>query len=229
MDRMIGSTRVFGDEVAFTELGMDRKAERLFSQGRRGLLYFCRGLSLKEARDWKNAEKKFKEALKQNYDEQAVRVHLFDVAIKKQDLKAAAEQVANLKKIKGESEMSVFLEGYLKHREGDAAGALACFQKLAPTNAAAKNNVALLYYNNGDYSRARQIWEEILSENPEDREALVNFGRASFHLGEKEKAQECFDRAGMKLPLEKASPPKVGLTYESLLKGLKFDLMCQAR
>lgn len=229
VDRMIGASRPFGDEVAFTELGMDRKAERLFSQERRGLLYFCRGLSMKEARDWKNAEKKFKEALKQKYDERAVRLHLFDISIKKQDLKAAAEQLSDLKKIKEESELSIFLDGYLRYREGDSAGALASFQKLASTNDAAKNNVALLYYNGGDYSKARQIWEEILSENPEDREAQINIGRASFHLGETEKAQECFNQAGIKLPLEKASPQKIGLTYESLLKGLKFDLMCQAK
>lgn len=227
VDRMVGASRPFGDETVFTELGMDRRAERLFSQGRKGLLYFCRGLSLKEARDWKNAEKKFKEALKQKYDEQAVRLHLFDVFIKKQDLKAAAEQLSGLKKLKEESELSIFLDGYLRYREGDAAGALASFQKLAPTNTAAKNNLALLYYNAGDYTRAVEIWEEMLTKNPEDREAQVNIGRASFHLGETEKAQERFNQAGIKLPLEKASPQKIGLTYESLLKDLKFDLMCQ--
>lgn len=229
VDRMIGASRPFGDQVTFTELGMDRKAERLFSQERRGLLYFCRGLSMKEARDWKNAEKKFREALKQKYDEQAVRLHLFDISIKKQDLKAAAEQLSDLKKIREESEPSIFLDGYLKYREGDSAGALASFQKLAPTNTAAMNNVALLYYNSGDYGKARQIWEEILSVNPEDREAQINSGRASFRLGEIEKAQECFNQAGIKLPLDKASPQKIGLTYESLLKELKFDLMCRVR
>ncbi len=229
VDRMIGASQPFGDTVTFTELGMDRKAEQLFSQQRRGLLYFCRGLSMKEARDWKNAEKKFKEALKQKYDEQAVRLHLFDISVKKQDLKGAAEQLSDLKKMREESELLTLLDGYLRYREGDSAGALASFQKLASTSAAAKNNMALLYYNGGDYGKARQIWEEILSESPEDREAQINIGRASFHLGETEKAQEYFSQAGIKLPLEKASPQKIGLTYESLLKELKFDLMCQVK
>jgi tetratricopeptide (TPR) repeat protein len=83
----------------------------------------------------------------------------------------------------------------LKHRQGDSAEALASFQKLASANAAAKNNAALLYYNGRDYSKAYQIREEILSENPEGREAKLN----------------------------------IGLIYESLLKELKFGLMCQVK
>ncbi|MDH7512051.1 MAG: tetratricopeptide repeat protein [Clostridiales bacterium] len=229
VDRIIGASRPFGDTVEFTELGMERRAEQLFSKKRRGLLYFCRGLSMKEAGDWKNAEKKFKEALKQKYDEKAVRLHLFDISVKKQDLKAAAEQLSNLKKMREESEISVFLGGYLMYREGDSAGALASFQKLAPTNSAAKNNMALIYYNGGDYSKARQIWEEILSENPEAKEAQINIGRASFHLGETEKAQEFFSQAGIKTPPEKASPQKLSLTYDHLLKELIFDLMCKVK
>jgi Tfp pilus assembly protein PilF len=142
-----------------------------------------------------SAEKKFKEALQKKYDEQAFRLQLFDISIKKQDLKAAAEQLSDLKKTREESELSIFLDGYLKHRQGDSAEALASFQKLASANAAAKNNAALLYYNGEDYSKAYQIWEEILSENPEGREAQLN----------------------------------IGLIYESLLKELKFGLMCQVK
>ncbi len=229
VDRMVGASRPFGDQVAFTEMGMDRRAEQLFAKERRGLLYFCRGLSMKEAGDWKNAEKKFKEALKQKYDEKAVRPHLFDVCIKKQDLKAAAEQLSGLKKINPGSELSIFLDGYLSYVKGDSAAALTSFQKLASTNDEAKNNVALLYYNSGDYVQARRVWEEMLVKNPSDKEAKINIGRASFLLGDIEKAQEYFNQAEIKLPPEKASPYKISLTYESMLKKLKFDLLCQVK
>lgn len=229
VDRMVGASRPFGDEAMFTQMGMDRKAELLFSKERKGLLYFCRGLTLKEKKDWKDAEKKFKEALKHNYDEKAVRLQLFHVSMKKKDIDSASEQFSELKKIDGEEEVLTFLDGYLKYREGKLEEALAAFQKLAPENFSAKKNAALLYYNSGDYAEAAEIWEEIISKKPDDKSAQINMGRALFHLGDSAKAQEYFNKAGITLSPENFSPKKIPLDYEDVLKDVKFNLMCQVK
>ena len=71
------------------------------------------------------------------------------------------------------------------------------------------------------------MWQEILSENLEDKEALINIGRATFHLGDPEKAQEYFSQAGIEAPAERLSPKKVPLVYETHMKEIKFDLKCK--
>lgn len=230
-DRPPGFERPEEVDPKLIEAWIDKKGKGrvLFSKERKGLLYFYRGLTLKEKKNWKDAEKRFKEALKDNYDEQATRLQLFDLYIKKQDIKSALEELNDLKKASGESEVFIFLDGYLKYREGNLEQALAAFEKLAPTDPAAKKNVALLYYNRGDYAKAIELWEEIISEDPEDREAQISIGRAAFHLGDSEKAQDYFTRAGIKIPPEKFSPKKIPLTYESILKALRYNLMCKVK
>lgn len=229
VDKMLGASRPFGDEAMFTELGMDRKSDILFSKQREGLLYFCRGLILKEEKDYKNAEKRFKKALKLKYDEKAVRLQLIDLYLEKKDVKKASKEVAELKKLAGESEFFALLDGYIASREGNVQKALAAFEKMASSSLEAKKNVALIHYNKGDFQKAIEIWEEILSENPEDNEALINLGRAHFHLGNPEKAQEYFTKAGIQVSPERYSPKKIPLTYENLLKEIKFDLLCEAK
>jgi len=197
VDKMLGASRPFGDEAMFTQLGMDRKSDILFTKQREGLLYFCRGLTLKEGKDFRNAEKKFKKALKLEYDEKATRLQLFDLYIKNRDEKKATQEVAELKKMGEEPESLAFLEGYLAYRKGNDQEALTAFMKIASSSLAAKGNMALIHYNSGDYQKAIGIWEGILSEHADDKESLVNIGRAHFHLGDIEKAQECFTRVGL--------------------------------
>ncbi|MFQ6109624.1 MAG: tetratricopeptide repeat protein [Candidatus Aminicenantales bacterium] len=229
VDRMTGASRPFGDLEMFTQMGMERKAELLFSKERRGLLYFCLGLTLREKKDFKNAEKKFKQALKQKYDERATRLQLFDVSIKLKDLKSASRHLSELKKTAEEDVVLAFLEGYLKYRGGNMDEAVAVFGRIASTCLDAKKNLALLYYNRGDYPKAIEIWEEILVEHPEDKGSQINIGRSYFHLGDSEKAEEYFTRAGVKIAPERYSPKKVPLIYEIVLKEVKFDLMCRAK
>ena len=211
IDRMLGSSRPFGDEAMFTELGMDRKGDLLFSKEHQGLMYFCRGLTLKEKKDLKNAEKRFKEALKQKYDNGATRLQLFDLYIKKKDLKSASKQLAEFKKASGENELFLFLDGYLKYRNNKIDDALAAFENVVSTNLEAKKNMARLHYNSGDYQKAVEIWQEILSLNSDDKDAQISIGRAYFHLGDSAKAQEFFSQAGIKVTPERYSPKKVPL------------------
>lgn len=227
IDRMLGSSRPFGDEAMFTEMGMDRKAEVLFSDERKGLLYFCRGLTLKEKKDLKNAEKKFKKALKLKYNEISTRLQLIDLYIGKKDLKSAAKELEELKKISGESGRLALLDGYLSYKNKRFEEALAAFEKSASSSLEARRNIASIHYNSGNYQKAVEVWEEILSNKLDDKEALINIGRASFHLGELEKAQEYFSKASLKISPEEYSPKKIPLGYGSLLKDVKFNLMCK--
>lgn len=225
--KVLGSSRPFGDEAMFTQMGMDRKADVLFSKERKGLLYFCRGLTLKEKKDLKNAEKKFKIALKQKYDKMAVHLQLFELYIKMKDIKSATKQLSGLKKISGENDLLIFLDGYLKYRNDKLEDALAAFKKIAPTILEAKKNIARIHYNSGNYQKAMEIWQEILSQIVDDKEALINVGRAYFHLGDSEKAQEYFSKVGIKTSPDRYSPKKLPLVYKTQLKEVKFDLRCK--
>lgn len=227
IDRMVGAGRAFGDEAMFADMGMDRRSGVIFSEERKGLLYFCRGLTLKEKKDLKNAEKRLKKALKLKYDEMAIRLQLFDLYIKKKDIKSAAKQIAELKKISGENDLLIFLDGYLKHRNDKLEDALAAFKKVAPTILEAKKNIARIHYNSGNYQKAMEIWQEILSQIVDDKEALINVGRACFHLGDSEKAQEYFSKVGIKTSPDRYSPKKLPLVYKTQLKEVKFDLRCK--
>lgn len=227
LDKMLGGSRSFGDEAAFIESGMERRAALLFSEEKKGLLSFFRGLTLKENNDLKSAEKKFKNALKLKYDKRAVHLQLFDLCSRMKDLKSASEHLTELKKISADDELVVFLDGYLKYRNGILDEALACFEKLAAGNLEAKKNVARLYYNSGDFKKAAEIWEEVLAAHPDSREALIDAGRSCFRLGNLEKARDYFQRADIAIPEQKQLPEKIPLVYETLLKDVKFDLMCK--
>lgn len=226
IDRMLGSSRPFGDEAMFTQLGMDRKAGVLFSEERKGVLYFFRGLILKEKKDLKNAEKKFKKAEKLNYDKISLSIQLIDLYLKKKDLKAASKVLDELKKISGESQITAFLDGYIQYKNNKLNASLASFEKIAEAQPQAKKNIGCLHYNKGEYPKAIENWEEILTQHPDDKEVQLNLGRAYFRAGDAAKAQEYFDRAGLKISPAKFSPKQIPLSYETVLKETKLDLQC---
>ncbi len=227
INRMVGAGQSFGDDALFATLAMDRRSGVIFSEGRKGLLNFCLGLTLKEKKDLKNAEKKFKNALKDKYNETATHLHLFDLYVQMKNLKSAASQLDELEKISGENDLLIFLDGYLKYRDDKTEDALEAFNRTASTIVEAKKNIARLYYNRGDYQRSLEVWQEILSENLDEKDALINIGRATFHLGDPEKAQEYFSTVGIETPPEKLSPKKVPLVYKTQMKQIKFDLKCK--
>lgn len=228
VDRMTGASRPFGDEAMFTEMGMERKADLLFSKQRRGLLYFCQGLISKEEKDLKKAEKKFKKALEFKYDEKASRLQLFDLYIRLNNIKEATKQWQKLKEGVKDEELFNFLDSFLKYKNGQIEEALADFAKLSPSSLEAKRNTARIHYNQGEYQKAAAIWQKILAANPQDKEATINLGRAYFHLGDQEKAHKYFAQAGLKIAPERYSPKKISLVYGQLIQEIKFDLLCQA-
>lgn len=227
LNRMVGAGRSFGDEAMFAAMAQERREGIIFSEERKGLLYFCHGLALKEENALKNAEKKFKNALKHEYDETPTRLHLFDLYIKMRNLKSAASQLAELEKISGKNDLLIFLGGYLEYRNDKTEDALEAFKKAASTIAEAKKNIARLYYNRGDYQKSLEIWQEILSGSFDDKDALIDIGRIFFHSGDSEKAQKYFSKAGIGTSPERFSPKKVPLVYETQIKGIKFNLKCK--
>ncbi len=227
LNRMVGAGRAFGDDAMFAAMAQDRREGIFFSAKRKGLLYFCLGLTLKEKKEFKDAEKKFKKALKDEYDETTTRLHLFDLYIKMKNLKSAANQLAELEKISGRNDLLAFLDGYLKYRNDQTEKALEAFEEVASTITEAKKNMARLYYNRGDYQKSLEIWQEILSDDSGDRYALIDLGRIFFLTGDSEKAQEYFSKAGIKASPERYSPKKVPLVYETQIKGITFNLKCK--
>jgi tetratricopeptide (TPR) repeat protein len=227
LNRMVGAGRSFGDDAMFAAMAQDRRAGIIFSEKRKGLLYFCHGLTLKEKKELKNAEKKFKSALKHKYDETPARLYLFDLYIKMKNLKSAASQLTELEKISGKNDLVIFMDGYLKYRNDKTEDAVEAFEKASSTIPEAKKNIARLYYNRGDYQKSLEIWQEILSGNPDDKEAPIDIGRIFFHTGDSEKALEYFSKAGIEASPERFSPKKVPLVYETQIIGITFDLKCK--
>lgn len=227
LERMVGASRPMGDPTMFAEMARDRRSGVLFSEDQKGLLYFCRGITLMAKKDLKNAEKRFKNAQKLEYDKTSINLQLIDLYIKKKDIKAAAKQLAEYKQAKGEDELHIFLDGYLKSRNKKFKEALAAFEKVDPSNLDAKKNIACLHYNSGDYQKALEIWQEILSQNEGDKDAQICIGRAYFHLGDSAKAQEFFTQAGITISPDRYSPKTIQLVYASQLQDVRLDIKCK--
>ncbi|MFB0564770.1 MAG: tetratricopeptide repeat protein [Candidatus Aminicenantaceae bacterium] len=209
------------------ESWMDRQTNVIFSKEKLGLLYFCRGLTLKEKKDLKNAEKRFERARKFKYDSTAISMELFDFYLKKKDMKSASKEIKELKKITGETETTIFLDGYIHYTNKNVQASLAAFEKLAEKMPEAKRNIGCIHYNQGEYQKAIEIWEDVLSQKPDYKDIQIDLGRAHFHAGDTEKAQEYFDKAGIKISPARYSPKKIGLDYEVLFEEIKFDLQCK--
>jgi len=106
--------------------------------------------------------------------------------------------------------------------------AVECFSKLSDSLPVAQRNLGVLYYNQGNYLKALEIWQDILADSPKDADSLKNSGRAYFYLGEEEKGQEQFDKIGLKIEVEKFSPKRIPIFLVDLFLDVKFDFRCQA-
>jgi tetratricopeptide (TPR) repeat protein len=227
LNKMVGSGRSFGDEAMFATMAQDRRGEIFFSNDKKGLLNYCHGMALKERKEFKMAEKKFKSAIKDDYDESAARLHLVDTYIKMKNFKSASSQLAKLEKKSDNTDLLLFLRGYIAYRNGKTQDALNAFEKTAPTIPEAEKNLALLHYNMGDYQKSFEYWQRIVSENADDKEVLINIGRTSFHMGDSAKAQEYLTKAGIDTPPEKFSPKKLPLVYDAQIKRIPIELKCK--
>jgi hypothetical protein len=227
LDKMMASERPIGDEVMFLEQAMDRKGAFFFSENKKGLLYFLRGLTLKEKKDLKNAEKKFLAARKYNYEQTSLALELIDLYLLNDNLKSASKELAELKKNSGENPMTKFIEAYLLYKSNKVDESLVAFDKIKDILPAARKNIAIIDYNSGDYLKALTTCEEILARFPGDMEALINAGRACFQLGDKVKAQEYFDRAGIKISPEGYSPKRISIVRPPILRETMPKLDCK--
>lgn len=227
IDKMLGASDTFGDQAMFIQLGMERKASVLFSEEKKGLFYFFRGLTLKEKNDLKNAQKKFKEARKFHYDNTNLFLELIDLCMKKKDLNSARAELAEYRKSSGETPIFFFLDGWIKYENDEIEASLAALEKIAGSVPEAGENRGRILYNSGDYKKAIEIWEEILLQNPENKEVQTNLGYAYFLLGDQVKAQEYLGKAGVKISPEKYTPKKIPLNSNFPFKERKFDLQCK--
>ncbi|MGB9894263.1 MAG: tetratricopeptide repeat protein, partial [Candidatus Saccharicenans sp.] len=227
IDRIMASQRPIGDEAMFLEQAMDRKGNFFFSENKKGLLYFLRGLTLKEKKEFKNAEKKFLTARKYDYEKFPLALELTDLYLLNDNLKSASKEIAELKKNAAQHPMTIFMEASFLYKDNKVDESLATFDQIKDVLPEAKKNIAIIYYNNGDYLKALGTFEEILAQAPGDMDSLINAGRASFQLGDKVKAQEYFDKAGVKVPPESYSPKKLSLLRASIPAGEKLKLDCR--
>ena len=228
--KMTGDARSFGDERMFLDMGMDRANKGVFSEQYKGLFNFSYGLVLKQNGNYKEAEKKFKEAIKSGYEELQVRFQLLDLYLKQNNLKKAEKEYNSISKIIPEDEGTLFLKGYLLARNKKYSQAASFFEKLLsmkPDYISAKVNLGIISYNNENYQDAINYWSEVLSIKPDAKDVLINLGRAYFHSGENQKAQEYFDKAGIRISPDKYSPKKISLLKPTLDEKIEFNLNCE--
>lgn len=204
-----------------------QKGAMVFTERRRGLLKFALGMLYQKNKEYSKAKKRFHQALKSDYPELEARKQLLLVNISLDDYKEAQKDLAILKKrgAKGES-LSLF-ESYILYYLGDEEQAKERFSQLSSSFLTAKRNLAAVYYNQQDYQKALELWKKILADSPKDVESLRNSGRAYYHMGQKEKGQEQFDKLGLKIKVEKYSPKEIPLILINPFEECKLHLQCE--
>jgi hypothetical protein len=204
-------------------------AGTVFTKGRRGILKFSLGMLHRREGNFKEAKKRFEEAQKYKYPELETHKQLMVVKCRLKDYKGAKQELEKLQKAGEKSNELTFCEGYISSYTNNEAKALESFSQVADSMLAAKQNLAAVNYNKGDYQKALDIYLEILEENPQDAESLKNSGRAYHHLGQTEKGQAQFDIIGFKMKVEKYSPKKVPLVLIDPYTDVHFVFMCDAK
>jgi tetratricopeptide (TPR) repeat protein len=200
----------------------------VFTKGRRGVMKFTLGMLYRKNKDFKNASKRFSEALKYKYPEIEARKQLLAVLCRLQEYKKAKKHLEKIIKAGETSDELRFLEGFVGNYLKDEAKAIENFSKIPEIFPEAKRNLATVYYNQGKYEKSLEIWEKIIESNPQDKGALLSAARAYYHLGQKEKGQEYFDKMGLTMKVEKYSPKKMPLILVDFYTEVKFDFQCQA-
>jgi tetratricopeptide (TPR) repeat protein len=204
-------------------------AGTIFTKGRRGILKFSLGMLYKKEGNFNEAKKRFEEAQKYKYPEVEARKQLIVVKCHLKDYKGAKKELEQLQKAGEKSDELSFIEGYINANTKNESKALENFARVADSMLAAKQDLAAVNYNKGDYQKALDIYLEILEENPKDAESLKNSGRAYYHLGQTEKGQAQFDIIGLKMKVEKYSPKKIPLVLIDPYTDVHFVFMCDAK
>lgn len=204
-------------------------AGTVFTKGRRGILKFSLGMLYKKEEDFKSAKDRFEDARKYDYPEMEARKQLMIVKCQLKDYKDAKKELEKLQKAGQASDELSFCEGYIAAYTKDDAKAIQSFTKIADNMLAAKQNLAAVYYNKGDYQKALDVYLEILEEHPQDAESLKNSGRAYYYLGQTEKGQAQFDIIGLEMKVEKYSPKKIPLVFVDPFADVQFSFMCDAK
>jgi len=91
------------------------------------------------------------------------------------------------------------LLGVVYFRLGLYSRAIGIYEELVrtcPTEITPKVNLALCYLKTGQQHSARDVLEDVIKREPDHRRAWGYYGLALERLGEYEKAQAAFDRAG---------------------------------
>ena len=204
-------------------------AGTVFTKGRRGVLKFSLGMLFKKEENFGEAKKRFEEAQKYKYPELETRKQLMVVKCHLKDYKGAKKELEKLQKAGEKSDELSFIEGYINANTNNEAKALESFAQVADSIRAAKQDLAAVNYNTGNYQKALDIYLEILEENPKDAESLKNSGRAYYHLGQTEKGQAQFDIIGLEMKVEKYSPKKIPLVLIDPYTDVQFVFMCDAK
>ena len=214
----------FSQEDAY----LSQSGGMVFTKGRRGVMKFALGMLYRKNNDFKNASIRFSEALKYKYPEKEARTQLLVAYCRLKKYKKAKKELDKMIKTGGISDELRFLEGFVGNYLKDEAKAIENFSKISDIFPEAKRNLATVFYNQGKYDKSLEIWENILEAESEDRGALLGAARAYFHLGQKEKAQEYFDKMGLTMKVEKYSPKKMALILVDLYPNVQFDFQCKA-
>ncbi|MBA7627229.1 Beta-barrel assembly-enhancing protease [subsurface metagenome] len=216
------------DDFSQEDAYLSQSGGMVFTKGRRGVMKFALGMLYRKNKDFKNASKRFSGALKYKYPETEARKQLLVVHCRLKGYKKAKKELDKIIKAGEISDELCFLEGFVGSHLKDEAKAIENFSQISEIFPEAKRNLATVYYNQGKYDKALEIWEKILEVNSQDRGALLSAARAYFHLGQKEKGQEYFDKMGLTMKVEKYSPKKMPLILVDLYPDVQFDFQCQA-
>jgi len=215
----------FGQEDAF----LAQSAGVVFTKEKKGLLKFTLGLLYKRKGDFKEAGKRLEDVFGSPYPEAEARRQLAVVYAGLREYRKSSEELDRLRAIVGDDESSDFLDGYVSYYLKDESRALEKFRESQGKILESRKNLAIIYYNQGNFQSSLEIWNAVLAENPLDAEALKNTGRCYYQMGDKERAQQQFDKLGLKIKPEKYSPKTILLVFTDVFPEAKIDLQCRAK
>ncbi len=103
------------EDFSQEDLYLAQRADIVFTKGRRGILKFALGMLYKKSGDYKNAEKRFSEALKYQYPEPEARKQLAVVDCFLKDFKEARKHLEEIFKTEEKSDALRFMDGYIAY------------------------------------------------------------------------------------------------------------------
>ncbi len=195
--RLIRAGKILKGERELREIVFSNPGERA---GYAALARFYRDQGFPE-----RAEPLYERAIRMDTGDEELNGEFIAFLRKQKKLNKAAALLEELRKEHPDAVRYQFLSGLLRMDGKDYAGASKFFEAVLerkPGSYEVMKNLLAAYREMGDNEKVIRIGEELVKQNPYDREALVDFGKALMKSGEVKRGRKILVRAMQLNPYE---------------------------